>query len=127
MISHQKFSFKKRLKSFKYAFSGIRALVANEHNSWIHLTCAAGAVAAGVLLHISTLSWALVAICIGAVLSAEALNSAVEALCDKVSPEFDPLIGKAKDLAAAGVLFVACAAFVAGLLVFLPPLIALCR
>ncbi|MFI4969236.1 MAG: diacylglycerol kinase [Lysobacterales bacterium] len=38
------------------------------------------------------------------VLSAELLNSAVEAVVDKVSPEFDELAGRAKDMGSAAVL-----------------------
>jgi len=37
------------------------------------------------------------------VLSAELLNSAVEAVVDKVSPEFHELAGRAKDLGSAAV------------------------
>jgi diacylglycerol kinase (ATP) len=38
------------------------------------------------------------------VLSAELLNSAVEAVVDKVSPEFSELAGRAKDMGSAAVL-----------------------
>ena len=51
---------------------------------------------------------------------AEALNTAVEYLCDKVTTEHDPLIGKAKDVAAAGVLIASIIAAMGGLLLFLP-------
>lgn len=37
------------------------------------------------------------------VLSAELLNSAIEAVVDKVSPEFDELAGRAKDMGSAAV------------------------
>ena len=65
----------------------------------------------------------MVALCCGAVLTAEAMNSAVEAIADLVSPEFHPLVKKAKDVAAAGVLMTAIAAAAAGLIIFLPKLI----
>ena len=68
---------------------------------------------------------ALVALAIGAVWSAELLNTAVEALTDLVSPEYHALAGKAKDVAAGAVLVVAAGALVVGLLVFGPPLWAL--
>ena len=50
---------------------------------------------------------------------AEAFNSAIEALADKVSPEKDPLIGKAKDLGAAGVLLFVFGAVAVGLIIIL--------
>jgi diacylglycerol kinase (ATP) len=37
------------------------------------------------------------------VLSAELLNSAIEAVVDKVSPEFNELAGRAKDMGSAAV------------------------
>ena len=40
----------------------------------------------------------------GAVLAAELLNSAVESLADLVSPEYHPLVARAKDCGAAAVL-----------------------
>ncbi len=119
------FSFKARLRSFKYAWQGIKSLVIGEHNARIHLFATICVIAAGLLLQLSYLEWAVIALCIGGVFMAEALNSAVEALCDKVSTEYDPLIGKAKDLAAGAVLLFVCGAVVAGLCVFVPKLIIL--
>ncbi len=81
------------------------------------------AVALGLWLDISAMEWVAVVVLIGLVLAMEAVNSAVEALCDKVSPQHDPLIEKSKDLAAAAVLLVAIAAFVCGLLIFLPKIL----
>ena len=56
---------------------------------------------------------------------AEGFNTAVECLADKVSPEYDPLIGRAKDIAAGAVLLFVIAAVAVGLIVFIPKLIAL--
>lgn len=123
ILEKQPFSWKKRLRSFRYAFNGIASLFVSEHNARIHAAAAVVAVALGIWLRISSTEWAVVALCIGGVLAAEALNSAVEALCDKVSPGFDPLIGRAKDFAAAGVLLTAFGAAAAGLLIFLPKLL----
>lgn len=81
------------------------------------------AVALGLWLDISAMEWVAVVVLIGLVLAMEAVNSAVEALCDKVSPQRDPLIEKSKDLAAAAVLLVALAAFVCGLIIFLPKIL----
>jgi diacylglycerol kinase len=48
----------------------------------------------------------------------EMLNTAIEFLCDHVSPEIHPAIKKVKDLAAAAVLFAAIAAVCIGCVVF---------
>ena len=120
----KRFSIKARARSFSYAGKGIATLLREEHNARIHLVAAVVAVAAGILLEISAAEWAVVALCIGSV-TAEAINSAIEALCDRVSPGFDPMIGKAKDLAAAGVLLTAAGAAAAGLLIFIPKIASL--
>lgn len=119
-MKRERFSIRKRIRSFGYAFCGMRTLVRDEHNARIHLTATVVAVSLGFVLGISRWEWCAVALCIGAVLMAEAMNSAVEALADLVSPEWNPLVKKAKDVAAAGVLFMAVAAVAVGLLVFLP-------
>lgn len=119
------FSFKARARSFGYAWQGIKGLIVNEHNARIHLFATVCVIVAGFLLQLSVLEWAVVALCIGGVFMAEALNSAVEALCDKVSPDYDPLIGRAKDLAAGAVLLFVGGAAVAGLCVFVPKLLTL--
>lgn len=117
------FSWKARGRSFRYAWTGIRTLVREEHNMRLHIAAACIVIAAGSILKISLTEWAVVAICIGAVTMAEGFNSAVEALADKVSPGHDPLIGKAKDLAAGAVLLMAAGSAAAGIIIFIPKII----
>ena len=116
------FSLRARANSFVYAFRGVRALLWREHNAWLHLAAAALAGGAGWLFGISRDEWCLVAFAIGSVLAAEAFNTAVEALADAVHPEQNPLVGHAKDLAAAGVLLVSAGAATVGALIFIPRL-----
>ena len=122
-MKKEKFSISKRIRSFGYAFSGIATLLRDEHNSRIHLFAMVCVIVCGFIFDISATEWCVVALCCGGVLMAEAMNSAVEALADLVSPEFHPLIKKAKDVGAAGVLMMAIAAASAGLIIFLPKLI----
>ena len=122
-MKEKQFSWRKRAKSFVYAFRGIVMLLRGEHNAWIHSAAAVTAVTLGLWLGLSALEWVAVAMCIGAVLAAEAFNSAIEVLSDRVSPGYDEAVRRTKDLAAGGVLLTAVAAFVAGLIVFVPKLI----
>lgn len=120
----ENFTLKKRLLSFKYAFCGIRKLF-SQPNAYIHAIVAVIVIVAGCFLQLAAWEWVVVALCIGVVLMAEAFNSAIEALADKVSPEYDPLIGKAKDLAAGAVLLVVMGVVAAGLIIFLPKFLGL--
>ena len=112
----------KRLLSFKYALLGLKDLMASEPNARIHLGMAALALIMGWWLQLSTLEWALIVLCISMVLAAEAFNTAIEHLTDLVSPDFHPLAGKTKDVAAAAVLLSAAGAALTGLVVLGPKL-----
>ena len=71
---------------------------------------------------LSQTEWMAVVIVIGAVLSAEAINSSIESLADLVSPEYNEAIKKTKDLAAGAVLIMAIAAAIVGSIIFFPKL-----
>jgi diacylglycerol kinase (ATP) len=119
------FTLKKRLKSFRYAFEGIRNLLAYEHNSRIHLAVAILAVILGIVLHIALWQWAVLAIAIFIVFIAEIFNSAIENLADVVSPGYNDAIKRAKDYCAAAVLLASLLAVILGFLIFLPEIIRL--
>lgn len=114
------FTFRKRIKSFQFAFNGIKLLITKEHNAWIHCFAAVCVLIAGALLGLSRMEWVAVVVVIGAVLAAEAVNSSIEALADLVSPEYNEAIKRTKDLAAGAVLIMAIAAAIVGLIIFIP-------
>lgn len=98
------FSFGARLRSFKYAGRGVRTMLLSQHNAWIHAVASALVIAAGMYLGLARLEWAALILAIASVWTAEALNTALEFLCDVASPDFHPLVEKAKDVAAGAVL-----------------------
>lgn len=122
MITKSPFSWRKRAKAFTYAWQGFRALLRYEHNARIHCVAAVVTIAAGFIFHISAMEWCAIIICIGLVIAAEALNSAVEALADRITTDHDPLIGRAKDLGATAVTLLALVAVAVGLIIFIPKL-----
>lgn len=117
------FSIKKRLKSFTYAWKGIKRTVCCEHNMWIHMTIAVLTIIAGIVFEIQRMEWIAVILCIGMVSAAEAFNTAIERLVNLVSPEWQPLAGEVKDIAAGAVLICAIAAAFVGLMIFIPYII----
>ena len=86
-MNKKKFKIGDRLKSFKFAFNGIRIMFANEHNAWIHLAAALLVIIAGIVLKISASEWVAVSIAIGLVFTSEAINTSIEKLSDFVSHE----------------------------------------
>jgi diacylglycerol kinase (ATP) len=111
--------------SFAHAWRGVVYLIASQPNARIHLAAAAGVIAVGVYFELSRWEWAWLILAIGLVLAAEAMNTAIEALADALSPEFNAGVGRAKDVAAAAVLILALTAALIGALVFLPHLLSL--
>lgn len=109
------------LRSFRYALAGIRILL-TENNAQFHVLAGVVVVAAGFYFQISANEWAIIITQIGLVLVVEALNTAIEKLCDFVSPEYEQLIGKVKDLSAGAVLIMSIVAVIVGFIIFLPKL-----
>ena len=107
-------------KSFKFAANGLVQVFKSELNFKIHLLVTVVVVAASWYFDISSIEWVAIAICVGMVLFAELMNTAIEALVNLVSPEFNPKAGLIKDIAAAAVLILALTSFVVGLISFVP-------
>lgn len=111
-----------RLKSFRYALAGIWHTVKTQRNAQIHLTIAFLILFLGLLLQLSTLEWAILALTTGFVLAAEMLNTVAEAAMDYATTDFDPQVKLVKDVAAGAVLIAAITAVIVGLLILGPPL-----
>ena len=105
-------------KSFLFAIQGFRTAVVTERNIKVMLAVGALAVAAGLVLQIDLLSWAIILLCCAVVIMAELFNTAIETVVDLVSPEFHPLAGRAKDIAAAAVWFLSFVVAIVGVLVY---------
>jgi diacylglycerol kinase (ATP) len=108
---------RKVLRSFRFAAQGIVDLFRFENNAKVHLLIAVVVLVLGVWLHLSLVEWALIITQIGLVWAAEAVNTAIEKLCDFVSPGIHPQIKAIKDLASGAVLILALTAVVTGLLI----------
>ncbi|WP_255489450.1 diacylglycerol kinase [Dysgonomonas sp. 216] len=119
----EKFSIKKRIKSFSYAFDGLKVLLKEEHNARIHAVITLIIIILGLLFDISATEWMFICLAIGLVIVSETLNTAIENLSDLVSPTKNDFIKKAKDLGAFAVLFSALIAVIIGLFIFLPHII----
>lgn len=111
------------MESFKYAFNGLKIVFREEHNIRIHLFVSLIVIVCGCIFEISILEWIIICFAIGLVISLEIINSAIENLSDFVSPEFNQLIKKIKDLSAAAVLISAISSVIIGILIFAPKII----
>jgi diacylglycerol kinase len=117
--------FQKRINSFKYAINGIKILIKTQVHARIHVLAIIVVSSLGWFLSINITEWLILILCFGGVLSAEGMNSAIEALTDLVSPEYHSLAGKAKDLAAGSVLILALMSLIIGGIIFIPKIVCL--
>lgn len=109
-----------RLKSFGYAIQGIAFMLKTQHNAWLHGLATIGVIALAVYCNVSASDWRWLIVAMGMVWVGETINTAVEYLCDVVSPDYNHAVKHAKDIAAGGVLIAAIAALVIGVLTFWP-------
>lgn len=116
----RKFTWRHRARSFGFAAHGIKLVLRREHSAWLHLGAAALAIGLGLVLQIDLAAWRWIILCIGLVIAAEILNTAVETTCNAITTAPHPLIGRAKDMAAGAVLLCALTALILGALTFAP-------
>jgi undecaprenol kinase len=111
---------KKVLRSFKYAFNGIRIAFTEELNFQVHFITSIVVIIAGFVFSISTTEWLIIIMLLAGMFAMEIMNTAIERTVDLVTKEHHLLAGQAKDLAAGAVLCYAAAAVIIGVIIFLP-------
>ncbi|MCI1188332.1 diacylglycerol kinase family protein [Hymenobacter sp. DH14] len=114
--------WRRRVASFGHAGRGVWSALRSEIHLRFHALATVLVLGLGFYYRLGRLEWALVALAVAGVWTAELLNTAIEALTDLASPDFHPLAGKAKDVAAGAVLLAAAGAVAVGALVFGPHL-----
>ncbi len=115
----------KFIAGFGHAFRGLWYALRTQTNMRVHLSIAMVAILMGILLHISTVEFAVIFVTIAIVFTAEMFNTVFELSIDLASPQYHPLAKIAKDMAAGAVLLSTILAVAVGLCVFGPHLWAL--
>jgi diacylglycerol kinase (ATP) len=115
------------IKSFGYAFKGLWYATKSQLNFRIHLVATVVVTALGFYLNLQQSEWLWISLAITMVLAAELFNTAIEALTDRVSPEYNIKAGQTKDTAAAAVTITVVFAVVVGAIILLPKIIAIVK
>lgn len=89
-----RYDFKKQLRSFGYAWQGIRSCVGKEQNLSFHLIAMTAVTLAGFVLGITRTEWTVVILCFGVVIAAELFNTAIEGWWTWYLPNGTPLRGR---------------------------------
>lgn len=111
---------RKLFKSFRFSFAGLAYLLRTQRNARIHSLAALLVIGTGVFLKIGYPDWCWLIVAIALVFAAEAFNTALELLADRITTENDEKIRRAKDVAAAAVLLIALGAAGIGIVILGP-------
>jgi len=109
---------RRTLRSFRHAGRGLGWALSSQPNLRVHLAAAVVVLVAAILIGFTAVELAVVVLCVAVVIAAELFNTALEVLIDHAWPERHPVIGRAKDVTAAAVLFAAIGASLVGVLLF---------
>jgi diacylglycerol kinase (ATP) len=119
----QKFSLRKRAKSFHFAFHGLFQFFNTQHNAIIHAVATGVVITLSAIIKLPPAKFLFVIIAIGLVWMAELFNTAIEQLCDMVCAQQHPQIKFIKDVSAAAVLVTALVAVITACIIFIPALL----
>jgi diacylglycerol kinase (ATP) len=108
----------KFLRGFVHAFRGIFILILTERNFQVHLLALAVVVSAGVYFDIHANDWIILILTSSVVFGLEAVNTAIEKICNEITLERKLSIRAIKDIAAGAVLLASIGALIIGVLVF---------
>jgi diacylglycerol kinase len=111
--------------SFRAALNGALHTLRTQPNAWIELAALVVVVVLGLWLRIAPLEWGMLGLTVFLILALEAVNTAVEAVVDLVSPQWHPLARTAKDAAAGAMVFAVLGSLVVAGAIFGPKLLAL--
>jgi diacylglycerol kinase (ATP) len=114
----RRLDLRRTLYSFKHAGRGLGWAVSSQANLRFHLVAAAAVLLAALLFHFTAIEFVGLVLCFAVVIAAELFNTSLEVLIDYAWPERHPMIGRAKDVAAAAVLMAAIGTALVGLLLF---------
>ena len=111
------------IKSFYYAFQGIKVNILTERNLAIHFLVMLLVIVCGFVFKISATEWLICILLFGFVITLELMNTAIETAIDICMPEINPKAKLAKDTSAGAVLVVAIVAVVIGIIIFGPKIL----
>ena len=114
----RRIDLRRTLYSFRHAGRGLGWAIRSQANLRVHLVAAALALIAALLLRFTLMEFVAVFLCFAVVIAAELFNTTLEVLIDYAWPERHPMIGRAKDVAAAAVLVAAIFTACVGVLLF---------
>jgi diacylglycerol kinase (ATP) len=113
----------RQIKSLRNALDGLTFAFNTQSNLKFHLVAAIGVIALGLWVGLDRIEWLIIMFTIFWVISAEMINTAIEAMVDLITQEYRQQARIAKDVAAGMVLLGALGSIVVALTLLAPKLI----
>jgi diacylglycerol kinase (ATP) len=110
----------KRIRGGGYAIKGAWLLLKHEPSIQVQFALAIIMCVLGYFFGITKTEWLFQFLAIGLIMTAEGLNTAIEAMADFVHPDFHDKIGHIKDVAAGAVFIAAITAIIIGAFIYFP-------
>lgn len=110
-------------RSLGQAYRGILYSWKTQSHLRFHIFAAILVFSAAWWVKLTRWEWIVLILTVGSVIAAEVMNTAIEIVVDLVQPNFHPLAGMAKDVAAGAVLVTAIQAIIVGIVLFGQPLV----
>ena len=112
-------------QTIKNSLAGIKYYASDGKSIFLYLIGSVIEVLMGFLYNINGLEWILIICILGFILSIELLNTAIEAVCDAVTKEYNPLIKIAKDCGSGATFVIFIVAIILNIIIFLPKVLLL--
>ncbi len=106
--------------SIKYSFNGLFYAYKNEKSLGIHGILSIITIILGFVLNISHTQWAVILISLAAILAFELVNTAMEAVVDMVTLEYNELARIAKDCCSGATFVMSLIGFIIAVVTFAP-------
>lgn len=104
----------------KYSIDGIKAYAREGKSIIIYVISAIIEIILGFEYRVNGLEWILIICILGFILAIELVNTGIEAVCDAVTKEYNPLIKIAKDCGSAATFVIFIVAIILNIIIFAP-------
>ena len=112
-------------QTIKNSLSGIKYYASDGKSILLYLLGCLIEILMGFVYNINGLEWILIIVILGFILSIELINTAIEATCDAITKEYNPLIKIAKDCASGATFVMFIVAIILNIIIFLPKVLLL--
>lgn len=109
----------------RYSLNGIKCYMEEGKSFFIYAFCALIEIALGFVFQVNGLEWILIISLLGIILAVELLNTAIEAACDAITKEYNPLIQVAKDCGSGATFIIFIVTLILNIIIFTPKILAL--